>query len=249
MSGNEKWVVEAEGLHKAFSSGENRVDALRGVSLRVALGEFVAVMGPSGSGKSTLLHLIGGLDTPTSGSVRLSGEDLGSLKDDDLTLLRRRRIGFVFQAFNLIEVLTAQENVALPLLIDGVGEAEASRRAADALALLGLAQRRSHLPRQLSGGEQQRVAIARALVGKPLLLLADEPTGNLDSASSDQIMALLRSLVDEQRQTILMVTHDARHAAMASRVLRLRDGQVVEEHALPGARSLSAILEDLEVSP
>jgi putative ABC transport system ATP-binding protein len=249
MSGNETLVVEAHALHRVFASGENRVEALRGVSLRVAQGEFVAVMGPSGSGKSTLLHLIGGLDTPTSGSVRLSGEDLSKLKDDDLTILRRRRIGFVFQAFNLIDVLTAQENVALPLLIDGVSEAEASRRAAEALALVGLAQRCDHLPRQLSGGEQQRVAIARALVTRPLLLLADEPTGNLDSASSDQIMAVLRHLVDEQGQTVLMVTHDARHAAMAGRVLRLRDGQVVEEHALPQARPLNAILEDLEVSP
>jgi putative ABC transport system ATP-binding protein len=249
MSGNETLVVEALDVHKVFDTGENRVEALRGVNLRVARGEFVAVMGPSGSGKSTLLHVIGGLDTATSGLVRLSGEDLSKLKDDDLTVLRRRHIGFVFQAFNLIEVLTAQENVALPLLIDGIGETEASRRAADALALVGLSQRRSHLPRQLSGGEQQRVAIARALVSKPLLLLADEPTGNLDSASSDQIMAVLRNLVDEQGHTILMVTHDARHAAMASRVLRLRDGQVVEEHALPGARPLNDILEDLEVSP
>jgi putative ABC transport system ATP-binding protein len=243
---NGPYVVEVEGVHKVFDAGESRVEALRGVSLRVAAGEFVAVMGPSGSGKSTLLHLIGGLDTPSTGTIRVGGEDLSKLDDDRLTLLRRRRIGFVFQAFNLIDVLTAQENVALPLIVDGESEAAASRRAAAALELVGLAARGGHLPRRLSGGEQQRVAIARALVSRPPLLLADEPTGNLDSSSSDQIMAVLRNLVEEQGQTILMVTHDARHAAMANRLVRLRDGRVIEEQTLPASRPLGDVLEDLE---
>jgi putative ABC transport system ATP-binding protein len=242
-------VVEVDGLHKVFVSGDNRVEALRGVSLRVRRGEFVAVMGPSGSGKSTLLHLVGGLDAPSAGRIRINGEDLSRLDDDRLTLLRRRHIGFVFQAFNLLDVLTAQENAALPLLLEGVGETEAGRRAVEALELVNLAPRKDHLPRQLSGGEQQRVAIARALVARPLLLLADEPTGNLDSSSSDQVLAVLRNLVDQEQQTILMVTHDARQAAMANRLLRLRDGQVVEEQALPPARPLRKVLEDLEVSP
>lgn len=248
MSGN-GFVVEVHNLHKVFGAGENRVEALRGVDLRVAAGEFVAVMGPSGSGKSTLLHLIGGLDVPSAGSVRVSGEDLGKLTDDQLTLLRRRRIGFVFQAFNLLDILSAEENVALPLVVDGVAETEANRRAGAALELVGLSHRRTRLPAELSGGEQQRVAIARALVTRPLLILADEPTGNLDSASSDQIVHVLRGLVERQNQTILMVTHDARQAAIADRLFRLRDGQVVEEQSLPQARPLSKVLEDLEASP
>jgi putative ABC transport system ATP-binding protein len=242
-------AVEVRALTKVFGSGEARVEALRGIDLRVEHGQFVAVMGPSGSGKSTLLHLVGGLDAPTAGSVRVGGEDLGALDDDRLTLLRRRRIGFIFQAFNLLDVLTAEENVALPLLIDGVAEAEAHRRAAAALELVGLAHRRHHLPGRLSGGEQQRMAVARALVTRPLLILADEPTGNLDSANGDQVMSLLRTLVDEQGQTILMVTHAPRHAATADRLVHLRDGRVVEEQALPRARPVGQLLEDLESLP
>jgi putative ABC transport system ATP-binding protein len=249
VSGHAPCVVEVEGLYKVFGTGANRVEALRGVSLSLAEGEFVAIMGPSGSGKSTLLHLIGGLDTPSAGSVRLRGEDLSKLDDDQLTLLRRRRIGFVFQAFNLLDILTAQENVALPLVVNGVAEAEANRRAAAALEMVDLTQRRRRLPGELSGGEQQRVAIARALVTRPLLLLADEPTGNLDSASSDQIMRVLRSLVEQQGQTVLMVTHDARYGALANRLLRLRDGQIVEEQSLPAGRPLHEVLEDLEAAP
>jgi len=249
-AGNGAFVIEVEGLQKSFGAGDNRVAALRGVSFRVARGEFVAIMGPSGSGKSTLLHLIGGLDTPTAGSVRISGQDVGAFTDDQLTLLRRRQIGFVFQAFNLLDVLTAEENVALPLILDGVAEGEAQRRAAAAVELVGLAGRRRHFPRELSGGEQQRLAIARALVTEPLLLLADEPTGNLDSATSAQIMSVLRDLVDRRGQTILMVTHDARHAALANRLLRLRDGQLAEEqHLAPASRSPSRVLEDLETLP
>jgi putative ABC transport system ATP-binding protein len=178
--------------------------------------------------------------------VIIDGEDLSRLDDDRLTLLRRRRIGFIFQAFNLLDVLTAQENVALPLLLEGADEVQANRQAARALELVNLGTRGGHLPRQLSGGEQQRVAIARALVAKPLLLLADEPTGNLDSASGDQIMTVLRRLVDEQGQTILMVTHDARYAALANRLLRLRDGRIVEEHTMPPPRPLGEILAELE---
>jgi len=230
VSIDEKTAVEVRDVTKVFGSGHARVEALAGVSLRVAHGEFVAVMGPSGSGKSTLLHLIGALDLPTSGSIRIGADDLGALDDNRLTLLRRRRIGFVFQAFNLLDVLTAEENVALPLELDG--QADALAGAAEALAQVGLAHRRTHLPSQLSGGEQQRVAIARALVMNPLLLLADEPTGNLDSSHGDQVMALLRSLADERGQTIVMVTHNAGHAALADRLVRLRDGCVVEEQSL-----------------
>jgi putative ABC transport system ATP-binding protein len=239
-------AVEVRGLTKVFGAALARVEALRGIDLDVSCGEFVAVMGPSGSGKSTLLHLVGGLDTPTGGTVRVGGETLSTLDDDRLTLLRRRRIGFIFQAFNLLDVLTAEENVALPLVIDGVAEGEAQQRAAAALERVDLGGRRGHLPGQMSGGEQQRVAIARALVMEPLLLLADEPTGNLDSATSDQVMKLLRGLVDERGQTILMVTHNARHAALADRLFRLRDGRVVEEQALPRHRAVGKVLEDLE---
>lgn len=230
MSTNGPFVVEVEGLCKAFGTKENRVEALRGVSLCVAEGEFVAVMGPSGSGKSSLLHLIGGLDVPSGGFVRVGGQDLGKLTDDQLTLLRLRRIGFIFQAFNLLDVLTAEENVALPLVVDGIAEGEASRRASAALEKVGLNHRGKHLPSQLSGGEQQRVAIARAVVTNPVLLLADEPTGNLDSASGAQVMRLLQSLVEQQRQTILMVTHDGRYGAVANRRVCLCDGRVADEH-------------------
>jgi len=226
---SDEFAVQVDDLRKVFGAGENRVEALRGVSLCLTRGEFVAIMGPSGSGKSSLLHLIGGLDASTSGSVRIGGQDLQSLNDDQLALLRRRRIGFIFQAFNLLDVLTAEENVALPLLVDGVAEGEARRRALRTLKLMELDNRRKHLPAQLSGGEQQRVAIARALVTNPVLLLADEPTGNLDSLTGGQIMRVLKSLVDEQGQTILMVTHDVRYGAMANRLICLRDGQVVEE--------------------
>jgi putative ABC transport system ATP-binding protein len=239
-------AVRVRGLTKVFGSGTTRVEALRGVDLDVAESEFVAVMGPSGSGKSTLLHLIAGLEPPSSGSVWVGGCDLSTLDDDSLTLLRRRRIGFVFQTFNLLDVLSAEENVALPLAIDGQPDAEACDRARQVLQLVGLSERRRHLPRELSGGEQQRVAIARALVTRPLLLLADEPTGNLDSASSDQVMNLLRLLADEHGQTILMVTHSARNAAMADHLVVLRDGLVLEERPLPAARPAEQVLEDLE---
>jgi putative ABC transport system ATP-binding protein len=224
-----KTVVDVRNVTKVFGSGHAQVEALRGIDLTVAANEFMAIMGSSGSGKSTVLHLIAGLDVPTSGTIRVGDDDLGSLNDDQLTLLRRRRMGFIFQAFNLLDALTAEENVALPLLIDGVPETAAHQRAVSCLDRVGLGARRSHLPKQLSGGEQQRVAIARALVTSPQLLLADEPTGNLDTANGSQVMALLRNLVDQHGQTILIVTHNPNHAEMTDRIVHLRDGCIVAE--------------------
>jgi putative ABC transport system ATP-binding protein len=222
-------VIEAQGLKKTYHTGEVDVEVLRGVDLEVARGEFVAIMGPSGSGKSTLLHLLGGIDVPTSGRVVLDGEDLSSLGDDGRTLLRRRRLGFIFQTFNLLPTLTAQENVALPLELDGVPSAEACERAAAVLEQVGMSHRRHHVPGKLSGGEQQRAAVARALAIEPLVLLADEPTGNLDSVNGRQVTTLLRGLVDEFQQTIVMVTHDSAVAAYADRLVQLRDGLVVTD--------------------
>jgi putative ABC transport system ATP-binding protein len=222
-------VLVVDRLTKVYGSGETCVEALRGIDLTLRQGEFVAVMGPSGSGKSTLLHLLAALDRPSGGTLRLGGIDLAPLGEDERTLLRRRQIGLMFQSFHLLDTLTAEENVALPLAISGSSAAEARRRAAQVLGCVGLAPRRRHRPHELSGGEQQRVAIARALVIDPLLLLADEPTGNLDSVQGGKIMALLRQLVDERRQTLLMVTHDANHATLADRIIHLRDGRVIEE--------------------
>lgn len=222
-------VIESQGLTKTYHTGEVDVEVLRGVDVAVERGEFVAIMGPSGSGKSTLLHLLGGVDVPTSGRVLLDGEDLSSLSDDGRTLLRRRRLGFIFQTFNLLPTLTAEENVALPLELDGVSSPEARERARTVLEQVGMSHRREHIPGKLSGGEQQRVAVARALAIEPLVLLADEPTGNLDSANGRQVTALLRGLVDELQQTIVMVTHDAAVAASADRLIQLRDGLVVTD--------------------
>ncbi len=219
-------VLEVVGLTKAYGTGATRVEALRGIDLTLRRGEFVAVMGPSGSGKSSLLHLLAGLDRPTAGSIRIGGVDMAGMSEDERALLRRRQIGLMFQSFQLLDTLTAEENVALPLAIGGFPADEARQRAARLLGAVGLAARRPHRPHELSGGEQQRVAIARALVVEPLLLLADEPTGNLDSVQGDKIMALLRQLVEEHRQTMLMVTHDADHAARADRIIHLRDGRI-----------------------
>lgn len=239
-------AVEVRHLVRTFSTSAGLVHALRGIDLVIEPGEFLAIMGPSGSGKSTLIHLLAGLDHPTQGDILLAGQPLASLNEDALTLLRRRRLGIIFQTFNLLDVLTAEENVALPLLLDGLPETQASRRALEALAQVGLQDRAGHLPNQLSGGEQQRVAIARALVIQPVILLADEPTGNLDTASGDAVLQLLRRLVDEQKQTLLLVTHDPRHAARADRLLRLRDGLVLQEQKLhPSSRSLRELLENL----
>ncbi len=219
-------VLVTAGVTKAYGTGTARVEALRGIDLKLHRGEFVAVMGPSGSGKSSLLHLLAGLDRPSSGSIRLGGVDMALLDEDERALLRRRQIGLMFQSFQLLDTLTAEENVALPLAISGCSADDASRRAAQMLGNVGLAHRRQHRPHELSGGEQQRVAIARALVIEPLLLLADEPTGNLDSVQGDKIMTLLRQLVEERRQTLLMVTHDAGHAARADRIVHLCDGRI-----------------------
>jgi putative ABC transport system ATP-binding protein len=223
------YVLEARHLRKSFGEGEAAVEALRGVDLGVTAGEMLAIMGRSGSGKSTLLTLLGGVDIPTSGQIFLEGTDLATLSDDDRTLIRRRRIGFVFQAFNLLPILTAEENVALPLELDGVPAEQARERAAKTLELVGLSQRRSHLPGKMSGGEQQRVAIARALVIEPAILLADEPTGNLDSANGKRITQVLRDLVEQHGQTIVMVTHDPAVAQQADRAIYLLDGQVERE--------------------
>jgi putative ABC transport system ATP-binding protein len=220
-------VIELVGVSKVYASGSLRVEALRSVSLRVADGEFVAVIGPSGSGKSTLMHILGCLDIPSSGVFRLAGEDVASLGEDQLALVRNRSIGFVFQQFNLLPYLTAWRNVELPLVYAGVDPADRRALALDALAQVGLADRADHRPTELSGGQQQRVAVARALVTQPALVLADEPTGNLDSVSSADVLALLRRLHASGR-TIVLITHDAEVAARASRVVQIRDGQLSE---------------------
>jgi putative ABC transport system ATP-binding protein len=233
-------IVEVRGVTKNYTLGEVEVQAVRGIDLVVRKGELLAIIGPSGSGKSTLLTMLGAIETPTTGSILLEGVDYATLGDDDRTLLRRRRIGFIFQAFNLLPTLTALENAALPLELDGVEEAEARQRAADHLAQVDLADRLGHLPSTMSGGQQQRVAVARALVIKPALVLADEPTGNLDSVASSQVMTLLRDLVDKQHQTVVMVTHDLDIAAMADRVIRMRDGHIVNDEAPAGQHWLTS---------
>jgi putative ABC transport system ATP-binding protein len=222
-------IIQTQGLQKQYQMGEVVVDALCGVDFEVEQGDFVAIMGPSGSGKSTLLHLMGGLDTPTDGDVMLGGRRLAHMSDDEVTVVRRRQIGFVFQFFNLLPTLNAAENVALPLLIDGKRPSDYGARVDELLALVGLADRRDHRPSQLSGGQQQRVAIARALVTEPAIVLADEPTGNLDRHSGTEILALLRRACDAEGQTILMVTHDPYAASFADRVVFLRDGQIIRE--------------------
>jgi putative ABC transport system ATP-binding protein len=231
-----EYVLEARALTKTYGEGAAKVEALRGVDLTVRPGEFVAIMGPSGSGKSTLLHLLAGVEHPTTGNVFLEGHDLAKLSDDELTLLRRRRLGFVFQQFNLLPMLTAMENVSLPLLLDGIAPATAGDRTRAALDRVGMGHRQTHLPSELSGGEQQRVAVARALVIEPALLLADEPTGNLDSEKGQQVVDLLRRLVDERSQTIVIVTHDAQVAAQAQRIVHVRDGHLETEEALTASR-------------
>ncbi len=222
-------LLEAHGLGKQFRTGEVVVNALQEVDFRVEKGEFVAIMGPSGSGKSTLLHLLGALDQPSAGSILLDGKSLSDFSDDERTLLRRRELGFVFQFFNLLPSLSAAENVALPLLLDGVQSTQAMDRANELLALVGLAARGSHRPDQLSGGEQQRTAIARAMSSNPSLLFADEPTGNLDRASGQRLLGTLRRACDEQGHTVVMVTHDPYAASFADRVIFLLDGRVVQE--------------------
>jgi len=223
-------LIEARGITKVYGTAEAKVEAVKGVDLAVDKGTLLAIMGRSGSGKSTFLHILGGVEIPSSGQVLLEGTDLASLDDDARTLIRRRRLGFIFQSFNLLPTFTAEDNVSLPLLLDGLSSAAAQARSLEMLELVGMVHRREHLPSMLSGGEQQRVAIARALVIKPALLLADEPTGNLDSASGQRVTSLLRRLVDEQQQTIIMVTHDPLVAAQADRLINLRDGRIENEH-------------------
>lgn len=219
-------VVRTVGLARRYKMGDTSVDALRGVDLEIARGEFVALVGPSGSGKSTVLNLIGGLDRPSEGEIWIDGVELSASDEKALTRHRRQHVGFVFQSFNLLPRLTAEENVALPLMFGGVAENERRARARELLERVGLAERLTHRPTQLSGGEQQRVAIARALVGQPALLLADEPTGNLDTTTGVEIMHLLKELNQEHGLTLLVVTHDPEVATFADRIVRLRDGQV-----------------------
>jgi len=227
-------IIHTESLTKIYGAADQSIPAVHGVNLAVEEGEFLAIMGPSGSGKSTLLYLLGGLDRPTSGRVWLRDADLSALNDDDLSRVRRTALGFVFQFFNLIPVLTAQENVAIPLILDGVPRPEAMKQAKTALTQVGLADRTRHLPSELSGGQQQRVALARALVTTPAVILADEPTGNLDSRSSDEVVQMLRRAVDDWKQTIILVTHDPRIAAYADRIVFLKDGKIVDENHLKG---------------
>lgn len=222
-------ILEANGLSKQYIMGEVTVIALQKVDFLVHKGEFVAIMGPSGSGKSTLLHLLGGLDVPNAGDVTLAGRRLSLLQDDEVTVMRRREVGFVFQFFNLLPTLSALENVALPLLLDGMGRREYEARALEMLKIVGLEERAAHNPSQLSGGEQQRVAIARALVAEPQIILTDEPTGNLDTSAGDRLLNLLRRACDAHGQTIVMVTHDPAAAVYADRVVFLLDGKVVNE--------------------
>jgi putative ABC transport system ATP-binding protein len=222
-------IVTTDNLTKTYGHGDTAVTALDRVSLAIEPGEMVAVMGPSGCGKSTLLHLLGGLDRPTAGKVTIDGQELGALDDDRLTLLRRRQIGFVFQFFNLIPVLNAVENAALPLLLDGAKPDQARHTATTWLERLGLADRLANRPDQLSAGQQQRVAIARALSTDPALLLADEPTGNLDTHAGEQVAGLLRQAAADWGRTVLMVTHDPRIAAYADRIIFLQDGRIVDQ--------------------
>jgi putative ABC transport system ATP-binding protein len=222
-------MIRLVDVRKSFTQGGNEVTALAGVSLEIARGEFVAVMGPSGSGKSTLLHLVGGLDRPSAGDVVVEGRIISQMDDDAVTLFRRNNIGFIFQFFNLLPTLTGIENVALPLVLDGRSEREANMRAEALLARVGLAARRDHLPEQLSGGEIQRLAIARALVFDPPILLADEPTGNLDSKTGAAVLETIRAINREGGCTVVMVTHDREAAARADRVIHLRDGRLDEE--------------------
>jgi putative ABC transport system ATP-binding protein len=236
-------VVRASDVTRRYGEGATAVDALRGISLDVQAGELVAVMGPSGSGKSTLMHILAGLDKPTTGSVEIAGTEITSLNDSRLTRLRRQHIGFVFQFFNLLPMLTAEENVVLPLSI--AGEKPEGRWLEELLKQTGLADRRTHRPAELSGGQQQRVALARALVTRPTILFADEPTGNLDSKTSGEILELLRASVDAYGQTTVMVTHEARAAVIADRILFIADGLIERELKGASAADVLDVMADL----
>jgi len=233
-------IVSARDVHRRYGEGDTAVDALRGVTIDFTAGRYTAIMGPSGSGKSTLMNVLAGLDRPTAGTVLLDGTDITGLDDGKLTKLRRDKLGFVFQFFNLLPVLTAEENIVLPLAIAG---RDPDKAWVDQLIeTVGLGDRRTHRPSQLSGGQQQRVAIARALASKPAVIFADEPTGNLDSKASDDILVLLRRAVDEFDQTVVMVTHDAHAASFADQLVVLVDGQVVEDREAPGADEILDVM-------
>jgi len=226
-------MIELKNVSRMYARGTKEIEALHDITLAIKRGEFLSVMGPSGSGKSTLLNIIGGLDQPTSGEVFIDDRPLHGISDDDLTLIRRRRVGFVFQFFNLLPILTAAENVSLPLLLEGIPFAKVKPKAESLLRKVGLGERFEHRPEQLSGGEMQRVAIARALIADPSVLLADEPTGNLDSHTSSDIFRLLKDLHSEG-QTIVMVTHDPKAAAYGTRIITLRDGSISEDTTAEG---------------
>ena len=221
-------LVKIRDVHKHFSRGNERIDVLNGVSLDVRPGEFLALMGPSGSGKTTLLNLMGGLDSPTGGSIEIAGSEVNKMGGGALAKWRARHIGFVFQLYNLLPVLTAERNVELPLLLTSLGKSERRKRAAIALKVVGLGDRLKHYPRQLSGGQEQRVGIARAIVNDPTLILADEPTGDLDRKAGDEVLDLLQALNKEHNKTIVMVTHDPHAAERASRTVHLEKGTLVE---------------------
>ena len=243
MSSENGAVVVARDVTRRYGEGETVVDALRGVTVEIAPGQATAVMGPSGSGKSTLMHILAGLDKPTSGSVDIAGTEITTLGDNALTKLRREHIGFVFQFFNLLPMLNARENILLPLTI--AGEKPEDGWLDKVVSDVGLTDRLSHRPSELSGGQQQRVAIARALISRPTVLFADEPTGNLDSSTSGEILELLRRSVEEYGQTIVMVTHDARAAAIAHRVLFLADGEVVRELGECSPHEILTVMEEV----
>jgi putative ABC transport system ATP-binding protein len=237
-------AVTARDITRRYGDGATAVDALRGASLQVSMGELLAVMGPSGSGKSTLMHVLAGLDRPTGGTVEIAGAEITNLDDTRLTQLRREHIGFVFQFFNLLPMLTAEENIVLPLSI--AGQRPDPAWLDDLLARTGLADRRRHRPAQLSGGEQQRVAISRALVNRPTIVFADEPTGNLDSRTSGEILELLRQSAEAYGQTIVMVTHDPRAAAIADRIMFLADGLIVEELSEASSEHVLEVMSSLQ---
>ena len=221
-------ILSTQNVRKIYGTGENEVRALDGVDLKVEKGEFVAVVGTSGSGKTTLLHMLGGLDRPTSGTVTVDGKDIFSLKDEALTIFRRRKIGFVFQNYNLVPVLNVYENIVLPVQLDGN---EPNRKYIDSIIdMLGLSAKLTNLPNNLSGGQQQRVAIARALAAKPAIILADEPTGNLDSRTSQDVLSLLKISSQKLAQTIVMITHNEEIAQLADRIIRIEDGRIVDGH-------------------
>ena len=223
-------ILKVENLNKTYGSNENKVEALKNINLSVCKGEFVAIVGASGSGKSTLLHLLGGLDRPTDGRVIIDGESIYDYKEENLAIFRRRKIGFVFQFFNLIPVLDVEENIALPALLDN--DKVDKNYLEDIIGILGLKDRKNHLPSELSGGQQQRVSIGRALLNKPSIILADEPTGNLDSKNSREVIELLKLTAKKYNQTLILITHDVNIASMADRVINIEDGQIVSDKYL-----------------